>query len=238
MTAPARRAAAQHRAADDRSGRADQRPSAAWCSGREALGTQAASSAPAPTGDWVDGDSQEDAYIAAPGADRPPAQQAVLALQRISGGTQRSVGAFVQDIFTPMPTARRSRSARASISWRNYDGHNLETTVADRRCRRANNRPSLPDRDDTVVSPRVAALYHVTDRVSVWGDIGSGFRAPTLNELYRQFRVGTVLHARQRSARPRAAGRRRSGRQHRADAQPDDAHDLVRQPRQEPGRRT
>ena len=27
----------------------------------------------------------------------------------------------------------------------------------------------------------------------MWGDIGWGFRAPTLNELYRQFRVGTVL---------------------------------------------
>jgi outer membrane receptor protein involved in Fe transport len=31
--------------------------------------------------------------------------------------------------------------------------------------------------------------------VSVWGDIGSGFRAPTLNELYRPFQVGTVLTA-------------------------------------------
>jgi len=29
--------------------------------------------------------------------------------------------------------------------------------------------------------------------LSAWGDIGGGFRAPTLNELYRQFRVGTVL---------------------------------------------
>jgi outer membrane receptor protein involved in Fe transport len=29
--------------------------------------------------------------------------------------------------------------------------------------------------------------------VSAFGSIGSGFRAPTLNELYRQFRVGTVL---------------------------------------------
>ena len=27
----------------------------------------------------------------------------------------------------------------------------------------------------------------------MWGDLGWGFRAPTLNELYRQFRVGTVL---------------------------------------------
>ena len=33
----------------------------------------------------------------------------------------------------------------------------------------------------------------MTERLSAWGDIGSGFRAPTLNELYRQFRVGTVL---------------------------------------------
>ena len=57
----------------------------------------------------------------------------------------------------------------------------------------ANNNPDLPDRDDTVVSPRVAARYHINSWVSVWGDIGAGFRAPTLNELYRQFRVGTVL---------------------------------------------
>ena len=33
----------------------------------------------------------------------------------------------------------------------------------------------------------------VNDRVSLWGSFGTGFRAPTLNELYRQFRVGTVL---------------------------------------------
>src|SRR6202022_3629654 len=38
-----------------------------------------------------------------------------------------------------------------------------------------------------------AVLYHLTDRVTAWGDLSWGFRAPTLNELYRQFRVGTVL---------------------------------------------
>ncbi len=56
----------------------------------------------------------------------------------------------------------------------------------------ANNRPSLPERTDTVVSPRVAALYHLTDRVTAWGAFNSGFRAPTLTELYRQFSVGAV----------------------------------------------
>ena len=28
-----------------------------------------------------------------------------------------------------------------------------------------------------MVSPRAAALYHVSDRVNVWGDFGTGFRA-------------------------------------------------------------
>ena len=54
------------------------------------------------------------------------------------------------------------------------------------------------------------SLYHVSDKVSVWGDIGWGFRAPTLNELYRQFSVG-VLHAgqRERSVRSGCSAARR-----------------------------
>ena len=97
----------------------------------------------------------------------------------------------MQDIFTPAPKLVVTLSARVD-HWRNYDGHNLETTVATG-LPTVNNKPSLPDRDDTVVSPRAAALYHVSDRVSGWGDVGWGFRAPTLNELYRQFSVGAVL---------------------------------------------
>jgi outer membrane receptor protein involved in Fe transport len=76
-------------------------------------------------------------------------------------------------------------------SWRNYDSHNLETTVSTG-LPTLNNKPSLPDKEDTVVSPRIAALYHVSDRVSGWGAWSSGFRAPTLTELYRQFSVAGV----------------------------------------------
>ena len=101
-------------------------------------------------------------------------------------------------------------SARVD-SWQNYDGHILETTVATG-CRRAGNRGDAAGRDDTVVSPRAAALYRITDRVSVWGDVGWGFRAPTLNELYRQFSVGPVLTLANENARPRAAVRRRGWR--------------------------
>ena len=77
--------------------------------------------------------------------------------------------------------------------WRNYDGHNLEAAYPSG-MPTANNAPTLPERDDTVVQPaRRGALSPHRRSVSVWGDIGAGFRAPTLNELYRQFRVGTVL---------------------------------------------
>jgi outer membrane receptor protein involved in Fe transport len=130
---------------------------------------------------WVDGDSEENGLDAVRGSD--------ITLLRVSGGTQRSMGVFVQDLIVPVPELTLTLSARVD-SWRNYDGHNLETSLIGAP---VNNVPSLPTRSDTVASPRAAARYHVTSRVDVWGDIGRGFRAPTLNELYRQFRVGTTL---------------------------------------------
>ncbi len=154
--------------------------------------------------DWrrVDGDSQEAAYVAAAptvvvpfSGGCPPnlqcgTQQGTLSVQRVSGGTQQMSGGYVQDIFTPVSQLVITLSARVD-HWRNYDGHNLETSVATG-LPTANNRGSIVERSDTVVSPRAAALVHVSDRVSIWGAANSGFRAPTLTELYRQFSVGAV----------------------------------------------
>lgn len=140
---------------------------------------------------WVDGDSEEDAYVAAvPTVITGVTQAATKSLRRISGGTQRSVGAFVSDIITPTSNLVLTLSARID-RWKNYDGHNLETSVATGQPT-ANYRDDLPVVTDTVVSPRVAALYHFTDSVTAWGAFNTGFRAPTLTELYRQFSVGAV----------------------------------------------
>src|SRR5262249_9269060 len=114
-----------------------------------------------------------------------------LAVQRVSGGTQQISGGFVQDVLMPAPKLTLTLGARVD-HWRNYDAHNIETTVATG-LPTANNRPSLPDRNDTVVRLRPAAMDAVTDWLSVWGDASSGFREPTLNELYRQFQVGAIL---------------------------------------------
>jgi outer membrane receptor protein involved in Fe transport len=134
-------------------------------------------------GRWVDGDSEEDALDAVTGT--------TVVLRRISGGTQRSLGLFAQDVISVLPRLTITASARVD-NWRNYNAHNLETDVVTGQPA-AGNMPDLPDRRDTVVNPRVAAHYRLTPQVSMWVSLGSGFRAPTLNELYRQFRVGTVL---------------------------------------------
>jgi iron complex outermembrane receptor protein len=138
----------------------------------------------------VDGDSLEDAYIATPGAPIvPPTAPATLSLQRNSGGAQTSMGGFLQDVIS-LSNVVITLSARVD-SWQNTDGHIIESMVPSG-APGPGNRPTLADRDDTVVSPRAAALYRISERVSVWGDVVWGFRAPTLNELYRQFSVGLV----------------------------------------------
>jgi outer membrane receptor protein involved in Fe transport len=132
---------------------------------------------------WVDGDSQEDSFDATAGQ--------TIILHRDAGGVQNSVGAFVQDIMTPTDKLTLTLSARFD-RWRNTNGHNFETNIP-AGTPGAGNKPPLADGEDDTVSPHVAALYHVNERVSAWGGYSAGFRSPTLNELYRQFRVGARL---------------------------------------------
>jgi outer membrane receptor protein involved in Fe transport len=131
---------------------------------------------------WIDGDSREQTFALATGL--------TPLLNRISGGTQKIGGFFVQDILEVTAKLQLTGSIRFD-SWRNYDAHNFETTIATGNPT-ANNR-ELADKSDNAISPRGAVLYRATDRVSVWGSVSNGFRAPTLNELYRQFRVGATL---------------------------------------------
>jgi len=131
---------------------------------------------------WIDGDSNEQTFALATGL--------TPLLNRISGGTQKIGGLFVQDVFELTPKLQVTGSVRFD-SWRNYDAHNFETTIATG-VPTANNREHA-DKSDNAVSPRGAVLYRATDRVNVWGSVSKGFRAPTLNELYRQFRVGAIL---------------------------------------------
>jgi outer membrane receptor protein involved in Fe transport len=49
------------------------------------------------------------------------------------------------------------------------------------------------DRSASAFSPRIAALFRLDGGVSLYGSYSRSFRAPTLNELYRGFRVGDTV---------------------------------------------
>ena len=129
------------------------------------------------------GDSDERTFALATGL-RP-------LIHRVAGGRQRFTGLFGQDIVQLTPRWQVTLAARLD-SWRNYGAHNRETTLATG-LPTAAHRDTLPDKSDTAVSPRVAVLYRAHDKVSLWGSVSRGFRAPTLKELYSPFRVGAVL---------------------------------------------
>jgi len=48
------------------------------------------------------------------------------------------------------------------------------------------------DASKTRLTPRAGLLWHVSDGLALRGSVYGGFRAPSLNELYRPFRVGNV----------------------------------------------
>jgi outer membrane receptor protein involved in Fe transport len=95
-----------------------------------------------------------------------------------AGGHQRSSAAFVQDVVDVSPRFTFTTAIRFD-DWRNDEAFRNATTLA--------------SRHDTAWSPRLAALFWATDRLSLTASAYRAFRAPTLNELYRSFRVGNVL---------------------------------------------
>jgi outer membrane cobalamin receptor len=88
-----------------------------------------------------------------------------------TGGRQRTAAAYVEDVARLSPRLSVTAAIRFD-SWRNA---------------------GASSRSDSALSPRVSALFRANDRLSLTASAYRGFRAPTLNELYRAFRVGNVL---------------------------------------------
>jgi iron complex outermembrane recepter protein len=118
----------------------------------------------------VSGESDEDAF------------SGTTILQTTAGGRQRTTGLFVEDAWS---LGRRliAHGGLRYDRWRNVDGR--QTSAATVR--------ALPDRGESAVSPRGSLLFKLARRVSVTAAAYRAFRAPTLNELYRPFRVGNVV---------------------------------------------
>ncbi len=91
----------------------------------------------------------------------------------IAEGRQRTGGLFVEDLVSVSPRLSLALAGRLDV-WRSAGRIGEE-------------------REETAFSPRASLLFRATDRWAWTASAYRGFRAPTLNELYRAFRVGDAL---------------------------------------------
>ena len=95
---------------------------------------------------------------------------------RVSG-RQSDGAAYVEDVATLSTRVTVTGGIRVD-SWRNFDAERNGTALA--------------NRSDGAWSPRLTLLVQASDRLTFTAAAYRAFRAPTLNELYRAFRVGNV----------------------------------------------
>ncbi|WP_257555272.1 TonB-dependent receptor [Sphingobium sp. CFD-2] len=100
--------------------------------------------------------------------------------RRHAGGEQMTTGLFAEDDWT-LGRLVLTGGVRAD-RWTISNGFYRATGTG-----AANN--SFADRSDWQFSGRAGALYRISDAVALRGAAYSGFRLPTLNELYRPFVV-------------------------------------------------
>lgn len=103
-----------------------------------------------------------------------------------AGGRQRSIGVFASDSVY-LGSWQFGFGGRVD-HWLNTRGFSNRTPVV--------GTPTLnmfPDRTETAFSPRVWLTKRFDNGVEVSASAYRAFRAPTLNELYRNFRVGNVV---------------------------------------------
>jgi outer membrane receptor protein involved in Fe transport len=105
---------------------------------------------------------------------------------RRAGGEQFFTGAFAEDTWSISPSTTIVGGFRVD-HWELFDGLRKETVRAtggvltDSR---------FADRDGNEINGRLGARVKTTETLALRGAVYTGFRVPTLNELYRPFRVG------------------------------------------------
>lgn len=120
-----------------------------------------------------------------------------------AGGRQRSYALFLSDSLCLNSKLLLSGGARLDI-FRNFDGLLVSRSVSPGS---SNQVTQFADVSELSLSPHLSLLYNATQKLSFFGSLDGAFRSPTLNELYRSFRVGNVLTlANESLRRERATG--------------------------------
>jgi outer membrane receptor protein involved in Fe transport len=90
----------------------------------------------------------------------------------VAGGNQRTAAAYLEDVFALSSALTLTAGARADW-WRNEGPGGALT--------------------EGQFNPRATLLWRASDALALSASAYTAFRAPTLNELYRGFRVGNVI---------------------------------------------
>ncbi len=105
-----------------------------------------------------------------------------------SGGNQRTFSIFAQDTWRVTEKLNLNFGGRFDF-WENRNALSATLALATNQT----NTLAFADRRESAFSPRIAALYQINRNFSLVASYAKSFRAPTLNELYRAFRVGNAL---------------------------------------------
>src|SRR5262249_35865456 len=105
-----------------------------------------------------------------------------------AGGRERTFGLFGQDIVRVTDRFFVTFGGRYD-RWHNYDALSATKSFATKITTATFFKPRI----ETAFSPRLSLLYKLNDHVALMASGYRSFRAPTLNELYRSFRVGNVF---------------------------------------------
>ena len=103
-------------------------------------------------------------------------------------GRERTFGVFIQDMVALGERAVISGSVRFD-RWSNERGLMVSRNLSSGSVTAT----EFSDREQSAVSPRLSVLIRANTSVSFHASASRNFRAPTLNELYRGFRVGNVV---------------------------------------------
>ena len=106
-----------------------------------------------------------------------------------AGGRERSAGGYFEDLIRFNSKIFLNLGGRVD-HWRNFAALSASRPIT---APTPTSVTLFPDRSETAFSPHASLVYRVNDRLTVMTSMSRAFRAPTLNELYRSFRVGNVL---------------------------------------------
>lgn len=106
-----------------------------------------------------------------------------------AGGRERTIGLFGEDIVRLAPGWLLTLGLRFD-RWRNYDALSATRSFSGSGAPTAR---SFPDRIESAFSPKISLLHRINDTLSLSASAYRAFRAPTLNELYRSFRLGNII---------------------------------------------